>query len=129
MSVDPGVTLPSTPRPGSISHTALAHNNTSLGISQPTGFTSIGSKLSQSSPTVAHTAAFDVESAATFNWVVSGSAGKVVIGFEIYDYVAPAGGTTLSWWDESTIEEATSLDWWSGSTLTDVTSLDWFEPA
>lgn len=121
----PSVILPGTPRSGSVTHTALAHNNTSVGISQPTGFTSIGSKLSKSIPTVSHTAAYEYESADTFSWTVASTAGKVIIGFEIYDYVAPAGGATVQWWDGATLTDAT-LEWWDGSSLTAVIPDSWF---
>ena len=127
-SANPTLTLPSSLRAGSIVHTALGHNNTSVGISQPTDFTSIGSKISRSSPTVAHTGAYEETSPpSSFSWIVSGANGKVAIGFEIYDYVAPAGGTSAKWWDGSTVADAT-LKWWDGSTLIDVTGMTWHSP-
>lgn len=124
-AVDPSISLPTALRSGSAVHAVIGNNNTSNLIYEPGDYTEIGGRLTTTTPTVSHTAAYNVTpSGGTVAWTVAGTTAKALVAFEIFDYVAPGGGPALTWWDGSTEVALSDLAWWDGSTEVPVTDLE-----
>lgn len=127
ITTNPSFNFTSTPSSSNLAIAFISYNSGSANaITAGSGYTLLGTRQNQTSPTVSSHIEYDMSAANPIAFGTANASGKGVAGVEITETAPPAGGT-VTYWNGTSEVALTDTDWWNGTSAVNPSGMAYWD--